>query len=65
MTAYHLPIAGFIDQDLPAIFTRLGKLVPAPKPAQVKVVHYSIRKPAAISHRVCFLSRSSSASCAA
>ena len=48
MTANDLPTAGFIDQYMRAILTRLDQLVPAPKPAQAEVVLYSIQKLAAV-----------------
>jgi hypothetical protein len=44
MNASDLATAGFIDQYLRAILTRLDQLTPAPKPAEAEVVLYSIQK---------------------
>jgi hypothetical protein len=48
MTAADLATAGFIDTWMRAVVARLDQLVPAPAPATVDVVLYSVQKLAAI-----------------
>lgn len=48
MTAADLATAGFIDTWMRVVVTRLDQLTPAPVPATVDVVLYSIQKLAAV-----------------